>query len=218
VDQVIGVLAWDPLPSESLLMRWMIVAHTQGVPFICIVNKSDLASYLPEHPLREWMPKYRALGIPCLETSTYHSDVSIKAQLWPFLQQKTTLLVGQSGAGKSSLINSLIPGLNLETRELSEAIGSGRHTTTTTQMYWLDDDKKTSVMDSPGMQSFGVHGLTREVVLHACPDLQPYHGRCRFRNCQHHHEPECAFLEALDRGEIDMDRWDILNTLWSELS
>ncbi|MES2207167.1 MAG: ribosome small subunit-dependent GTPase A [Pseudomonadota bacterium] len=213
VDQVFGVLAWDPLPSESLLMRWILVAHVQKVNFVLIVNKRDLAQHLPEHPLWEWIPRYRNLGITVIEVSAQDSE--IEAIREP-LQHKTTVLIGQSGAGKSSIINALIPGLNLSTRELSEAMGSGRHTTTTTQLYWLDEARQTAVMDSPGMQTFGVKGLSQQEILASCPDFAPYLGKCRFRNCQHDREPDCAFTEAISAGKITEERWDIIQEIIAE--
>lgn len=213
VDQIIGVLAWDPLPSESLLMRWMIVAYDQGVDFILVVNKQDLAPYVPEHPLREWVPRYRELGATIVEVSAKDGDIS---PLRAYLQGKTSLFIGQSGSGKSSIINELIPGLNLHTQILSDAMGGGRHTTTTTQLYWLDEARESAVLDSPGMQTFGVRTLSREAIMRACPDLVVYRGQCRFRDCKHLQEPDCAFHAALDRGDIHQDRWAIVQELWDE--
>ncbi len=130
--------------------------------------------------------------------------------------------MGQSGSGKSSIINALIPGLNLTTQTLSEAMGSGRHTTTTTQLYWLDAEhpgaSAGSVLDSPGMQTFGIRSLSREAIIRACPDLAKYQGRCRFRDCQHDKEPDCAFHAALDSGAIHPDRWEIAQALFAEAS
>ena len=120
---------------------------------------------------------------------------------------KTSVLVGQSGMGKSTLVNALIPEANAATREISQALDSGKHTTTHATLYHLDADS--DLIDSPGLQEFGLGHLDRQEIETAFPEFRPYLGQCRFRDCRHHREPGCALTDALAAGLIDANRFTI---------
>ena len=126
------------------------------------------------------------------------------------------MLVGQSGMGKSTLINALIPDAEAKTREISEALDSGKHTTTHATLYRLD--AATALIDSPGLQEFGLHHLSREDIEHGFREFQPFLGNCRFRNCRHDQEPDCAIRSALEAGALDARRFAAFQRLATEAS
>src|SRR5690606_24503950 len=117
-----------------------------------------------------------------------------RAALLPLLQGRTTLVLGPSGAGKSTLVNLLVPGAAVQTGEISQALNSGRHTTTSTQLYWIDPDRRSALIDSPGFQEFGLRHLEPMQLARCMPDFAVHAGGCRFHNCSHLHEPGCAVL------------------------
>lgn len=195
--QVAVVLASRPSWSEDLLQRCLIAAESQQLPVLVIANKSDL----PEHlaTLAALSP-YAAMGYRIVSLSAL-SDAST---LLPYLSGHLTLLTGQSGMGKSTLLNQLIPAAAARINSFSEALDSGKHTTSDTRLYRLD--KNTAVMDSPGFQEFALAHLNQTALESAMPDFRPYLGQCRFRNCSHQHEPGCAILQAAEAEKIDRRR------------
>jgi ribosome biogenesis GTPase len=135
--------------------------------------------------------------------------------LRPALQGHTSVLVGQSGMGKSTIINALIPGTGAATSHISAALDSGRHTTTHARLYHLD--AKSHLIDSPGMQEFGLHHLTEQEVARAFREFRPLNGHCRFHNCRHLVEPGCAIAQAVEDGNVDMRRLDAYRKLAKEI-
>ncbi len=141
------------------------------------------------------------------------------------LQARTTLVLGPSGAGKSTLINRLVPGAAAQTGEISQALGSGRHTTTTTTWYWLDAARRSALIDSPGFQEFGLHHIDPMQLAAYMPDLRPHVAACRFYNCTHLHEPGCGVRAAqgfdTESGSgaqgISASRYKIYSDLFAEL-
>jgi ribosome biogenesis GTPase len=134
------------------------------------------------------------------------------------LNNKITLLLGPSGVGKSTFINTAIPHTNLWTQEISQALNSGKHTTTSTTLYWVDKDKHTALIDSPGFQSFGIHQIDPHHLSRYMPDIQTHLSGCKFYNCTHLHEPNCAVQMAVDEGLISTSRYRIYQQLFDELS
>ena len=125
----------------------------------------------------------------------------------PLAMDRTSILIGQSGMGKSSLINLLVPGADIATREISTVLNSGKHTTTYTRMYRID--AHTALIDSPGFQEFGLYHLSEGMLERAFREFRPYLGHCRFYNCHHLSEPGCAILEAVSEGRISAMRHDL---------
>ena len=201
VDQIVIVVATEPAFSDELVTRALLAAESEEIVPLIVLNKCDLADKLPAARAR--LATLAALGYPILELSARdHAE-----ELRPCLAGKTSVLVGQSGMGKSTLVNALIPEANAATREISQALDSGKHTTTHATLYHLDADS--ALIDSPGLQEFGLGHLDRHEIENAFPEFREYLGQCRFRDCQHDREPGCALTAAVDSGQIDRNRFAI---------
>lgn len=204
VTQVIVVAAVVPSYYEELLSRCLVAAEANALASLIVLNKADL----PETAAaRERLHKFEKLGYRVLPLSAKEDITPLR----PYLAGQTSVLVGQSGMGKSSMINALLPEVQAATREVSQALDSGRHTTTHARLYHLDH--QSDIIDSPGMQEFGLHHLTPEALVHAFPEFRPFIGHCRFANCQHLAEPDCAVRSALDHGTIDAQRYAVYQNL-----
>ena len=163
-----------------------------------MVNKTDLAE---TGALLERLAGLEALGYPVIPLSAKQDAGPLRT----WLAGKTSILVGASGVGKSTLINALVPEAAVASREVSESLDTGKHTTTHTRLYPLPEGG--SLIDSPGMQEFGLGHLDLAALQHAFPEFRPLAGRCRFHNCRHLQEPNCAVLAAVEAGEIPKTRW-----------
>jgi ribosome biogenesis GTPase len=192
VTQVIAVVAPDIAVDEYLLNRWIIAAELEQCRFVLVANKRDLASF---DAFRERLRFYEDLGYGVVELAA-HENVT---PLEPQLAGRHTVLVGQSGMGKSTIVNGLAPGAAARTGTISEALGAGRHTTTVSTLYRLPLLDDAWIVDSPGVKAFGLaHAEPTHIAL-AFVEMRPYLGNCRFRDCRHLHEPGCAVLAAGER-------------------
>ena len=200
IDQVAIICATEPSFADELLGRALICAHVAQIEVLIVLNKADVSELLPL--ARERLRLYAKLGYRVIEVSANQSN-SLNSELIPALAGKTTLLMGQSGMGKSSLINVLIPDANLRTREISSVLNTGKHTTTFSRLFDRDlDEQASQIIDSPGFEQFGMAQFSTSQIQHAMPEFVPYLGTCKFHNCTHVHEPACAVLDAVARGEI----------------
>jgi len=211
-----GLLLWfavDPVFSESQLVRALIAAESAGIDASIVLNKTDL----PAAPTqRARLAPYRAMGYEVIELTLKPSPDAARARLAPLLAGHTTLVLGPSGAGKSTLINALVPDAKAQVGEVSQALNSGRHTTTHSQWYWVDREAGTALIDSPGFQEFGLQQIEAGQLPAYMPDLRAHAGGCRFYNCTHRQEPGCAVIAAVECGEISASRWRIYGELLDE--
>ena len=198
VTQIIVVVAAEPSFDDELLARCLIAAHDQQIATLIVLNKCDLTA--SAQAARAQLAPYRAIGYPVLELTATESA----APLLPYLQGHSSVLVGQSGMGKSTLINSLLPNARAATREISTALDSGKHTTTHARLYHLNADS--DLIDCPGVQAFGLHHLSLGEIEEGFIEFAQYRGQCRFRDCRHLHEPGCALIKAVQDGKINARR------------
>ena len=208
VTQMVIVLAAVPAFYEELLVRCLVAVEHQRIRALIVLNKFDLLEQ-SERALGMLEP-YRALGYPVL-TLAAKRDV---APLRPLLNGHTSVLVGQSGMGKSTIINALLPEAAAAVGDISIALDSGRHTTTHAQLYRLDADS--ALIDSPGLQAFGLRHVPVRELDHAFVEFRPLLGQCRFNDCLHRGEPGCAIAEACARGAIEAQRLRIYRSLVEE--
>jgi ribosome biogenesis GTPase len=207
VTQVLGMVAPDPPFDDELVHRWIVAAESAGCRFVLIANKRDLPSFAA---IRPRLAQFAALGYPIVEISASEGA----GALAPLLAGQHSVLIGQSGMGKSTLINRMLPGTAARVGEVSAALHTGRHTTTETTLYPID--AASWIVDSPGMKEFGLGHLAADAIERGFVELRPLLGTCRFRNCRHDSEPGCAITEAIARGEVKPWRLALLQQLLAD--
>jgi len=203
--QAIVVVAAEPGFSDELVTRCIVAAEQQHMRAVIVLNKTDLAEKAAA--ARAQLAPFRALGYTVVELSAKQNADALRT----LLAGQTSVLVGQSGMGKSTLINALLPEAKAATREISEALDSGKHTTTYTRLYRLDETS--ALIDSPGMQEFGLSHLTRAELEQGFVEFLPYLDKCRFRDCRHDREPDCALRAAVGAGKISPRRLALFHAL-----
>jgi ribosome biogenesis GTPase len=193
----------DPKTSQGFIDRFLVSCEAFHVPAVIVFNKADLYKQKEMDRFNELKSMYNAIGYEVLLASVVN-NIGID-EVKEFLKEKTTLLSGHSGVGKSSLINAIFPELNLRTKEVSDWSGKGMHTTTFAEMFDLPLEGK--VIDTPGLREFGLTGITKQELSHYFPEMRRRLNDCQFNNCMHTNEPGCAIKNAVNTCEIHVDRY-----------
>ena len=212
ITRLFIVVATEPSFADDLVSRALVACEAAGVEAHIILNKVDVQEPLAR--ARERAGLYASLGYPLHEVSAKADPEGTVATLMPLLQGQSSIFIGQSGMGKSSMINLLVPDADIAVREISEALDTGKHTTTFTRLYKLPAGG--TLIDSPGFQEFGLYHLTEGMLERAFVEFKPYLGGCKYYNCRHLAEPQCAVLQAVADGKIAQLRHDLYAQLLHE--
>lgn len=202
IDQIILVIAPEPEAHANLIDRYLVAAENCAIEPIILLNKTDLLNESNQPALISLLNSYEQLGYQTLSVSSYDEDSL--SELKQKLNGRISVFVGQSGVGKSSLINTLLPDEELKVGALSANTAKGRHTTTTARLYHFPAGG--DLIDSPGIREFGLWHMSEEEVMHGFRELRDLSGYCRFRDCAHQQEPGCALLEGIKKGDISERR------------
>jgi len=223
LDQILILIAAEPEYSESQLARALIAAEAEHIRPIIALNKSDLTA--PFNQAWERLAVLRSMGysvLPMALKPRSSSDAVPEHHLDELLAGKTTLVLGPSGSGKSTLINRMVPDAQVLTNAISTALNSGKHTTTSTTLYWADAARTTAIIDSPGFQEFGLHHIEPMHLAGLMPDIKAFASNCKFYNCSHLHEPGCGVISNIESASnphgISTRRYKIYSDLFAELS
>lgn len=212
VDQALVIFAMSqPEPNFNLLDRFLVMMEAQNLPTKICFNKSDLES---DFNRKEVIEHYRNAGYHVIETSTKQKKGV--DEIAHILTDKTTVLAGPSGVGKSSMVNLVSNGFRMDTGSVSEKIGRGRHTTRHSEIFCIKDE--TYIVDTPGFSSLMVMDMEPAQLRFHFPEFEKYEGTCKFHGCVHIHEPACSLKEALERGEISLMRYEHYKQFFEELS
>ena len=193
----------EPRTSQGFIDRFLVASEMYHVPSIIVVNKTDIYGKKEHQQLDNWTSMYGAVGYSVFPLSV-RNNTGIEP-LMHVLKEKTTLISGHSGVGKSSLLNALLPDLNLRTQDVSGWSGKGLHTTTFAEMFELPGGGR--IIDTPGIKEFGLLGLSRQELSHYFPEMRDRLGECQFNNCLHVNEPGCRIKEAVEQGDIHENRY-----------
>jgi len=204
IDQIVIVSAVQPPPNPYLIDRYLIAAQNLPATPIILINKMDLLDDNNKANIEKIINDYQSIGYRVITTSSIDNEGF--EELLAALTTHTSIFVGLSGVGKSSLINQLMPELDIRVGVLSEASGEGKHTTTSSNLYHLPCEGK--LIDSPGVRDFGLWNSSEDDILNGFVELREYIGHCKFSNCSHLKEPNCAIKQALADNKISQQRFD----------
>ena len=226
LDQILILIAAEPEYSEAQLTRALIAAEAEQIQPIIALNKSDLGA--PFALAWDRLKPYRDMGYALLPLALKpksilpHEAAPEEPALDALLAGKTTLVLGPSGSGKSTLINRMVPNAQVLTNAISTALNSGKHTTTSTTLYWTDTTRSTAIIDSPGFQEFGLHHIEPMRLAKLMPDIAAHANDCKFYNCTHLHEPGCGVISNIESASgpdgISARRYKLYSDLFAELS
>jgi len=214
IDRVFIIFSIRPELNEGLIDRYLVAAETLGITPVLVLNKIDLTDKEQLTNIRKRIALYTTLGYELIESSAKEQH-GIDTLL-DNLHGHTSIMVGQSGVGKSSLVNALLPDVNIKTKEISESTNKGMHTTSASRLYHLPEGG--SLIDSPGVREFGLWQVSAEELFNGFVEFRQYQGMCKFSNCQHKTEPHCAILTALEEKKISEQRYESYNRILESLT
>ncbi|GGY75616.1 small ribosomal subunit biogenesis GTPase RsgA [Marinobacter zhanjiangensis] len=203
IDHIVLVIAPEPEPHDNLIDRYLVAAENTDIPAVILLNKADLIDDHNRDQLEALLDRYRNLGYDVVKASAHHPDEHDDT-ITSLVKDRTSVFVGQSGVGKSSIIQTLVPERELKVGALSESTGKGTHTTTTARLFHLD--RGGDLIDSPGIREFGLWHMTTAEIEYGFREIREIIGLCRFRDCRHQGEPGCALEEAAADGRISPER------------
>lgn len=204
IDQSVLVATLkDPRTSQGFIDRFLVVCEMYHVPAVILFNKTDIYRQKEKDKLQQFLAMYQALGYTTASASVHRGEGAEAVK--NLLQQKTTLISGHSGVGKSTLINAILPEGNIKTQEVSGWSGKGMHTTTFATMYDLDDQSR--LIDTPGIRELSITALEKEELSHYFPEMRQRLHQCQYNNCVHISEPHCAIKKAVATGDIAEERY-----------
>lgn len=204
IDHIILVIAPEPEPHDNLIDRYLVAAESTDIPVVILLNKTDLLTDRNRDYVDELLGRYEALGYQVMRTSAMASGNAPSPQVEALVKDQTSVFVGQSGVGKSSIIQTLMPDESLRVGALSESTGKGTHTTTTAKLFHLAIGG--DLIDSPGIREFGLWHMTPQEIEYGFREIRDLIGHCRFRNCRHLGDPGCAIDVAAEEGRISTPR------------
>jgi len=213
VDRLLLVIAPEPAWHPGLVDRYLIAAELSDMEPVIVLNKRDLLDETRRQAMLDRLAPWRKAGYPVILVSA--KDPAGLEPLREQVRGHTAILVGQSGVGKSSLVNALVPDREVRTGAISAASGQGRHTTTETTLYPLPEGGE--LIDSPGVRDFRLWHIDESMLDQAYPEFRPHLGRCRFNDCRHLDEPGCAVRQAAERNEIDPGRYERYRRLFEQM-
>ncbi|NND81140.1 MAG: small ribosomal subunit biogenesis GTPase RsgA [Gammaproteobacteria bacterium] len=206
IDQMVIMIAVQPPPQANLIDRYLVAAELMQIRPVLVLNKTDLLAAPLQSEFDSLLNLYQALGYPVARVISSRHQTAMLDQLIPLIKGRTSIIVGQSGVGKSSMINALLPEHDIAVGALSEQSGEGTHTTTTARLFHLPDGGQ--LIDSPGIRDFGLWHIEPEQLQYGFIEIAQQVGHCKFRDCQHNSEPGCAVLAAVQAGTISEQRFN----------
>ncbi|MBJ6137213.1 small ribosomal subunit biogenesis GTPase RsgA [Marinobacter litoralis] len=204
IDHIILVIAPEPEPHDSLIDRYLVASESSDIPAVLLLNKTDLINDQNRPQIEALLARYEALGYQVEQTSAAACEGEPAPEVEALVRNQTSVFVGQSGVGKSSIIQTLLPDEQLRVGAVSESTGKGVHTTTTAKLFHLASGG--DLIDSPGIREFGLWHMTPQEVEYGFREIRPLMGLCKFRNCRHMGDPGCALDAAAENGEISRER------------
>jgi ribosome biogenesis GTPase len=213
IDYIVVTVAVEPLAHANLIDRYLVAAELSGIEPVILLNKTDLLNDNNRERIETMLARYQGIGYQVLHASS--STQNGLVELKDHLKDRISVFVGQSGVGKSSLINVLLPGVDLKVGELSVQTRKGRHTTTTARLFHFPDGG--DLIDSPGIREFGLWHIDPEDLIDGFRELREHTGHCRFRDCKHEKEPGCALKDAIADGKISEARWQSFKHILASL-
>lgn len=204
IDHIILVIAPEPEPHDNLIDRYLVAAENTGIPAVILLNKTDLLTDDNRGPIEAMLSEYQALGYRVERTCSVNSDAGPSATIESLVQDRTSVFVGQSGVGKSSIIRTLLPDQDIRVGAVSESTGKGIHTTTTARLFHVPGGG--DLIDSPGIREFGLWHMEAADIEYGFREIRDLTGQCKFRNCRHQGDPGCALDTAVADGRISPRR------------